>query len=46
MLISEVRGWHYFISWDNPLPADSSAMLQSLSELGRLVSYRQKQVSL
>jgi hypothetical protein len=42
MLISEVKGWHYFISWDNPVPADSSAMLQSLCKLGRLTKLQTK----
>jgi len=36
MLISEVQGWHYFISWDNPAPADSSAILKSLGKLGKV----------
>lgn len=36
MLMSEVKGWHYFISWDNPVPANSSAMLASLRLLGRV----------
>jgi hypothetical protein len=36
MLISEVQGWHYYISWDNPLPADSSAILRALRKLGRV----------
>ena len=36
MLISEIKGWHYYISWDNPTPADSSAILKALGKLGRL----------
>jgi len=36
MLISEVQGWHYFISWDNPVPADSSKMLRALKKLGKV----------
>ncbi len=36
MLISEVRGWRYFISWDNPQPADSSSMLKDLERLGKV----------
>lgn len=42
MLISEVKGWHYFISWDNPVPENSSAMLQSLGELGKLSTLQTK----
>jgi hypothetical protein len=36
MLISEVRGWHWAITWDNPVPADSSAILHVLGKLGRV----------
>lgn len=36
MLISEVKGWHYFISWDNPVPANSSAMIGALRDLGKV----------
>ena len=42
MLISEIRGWHWVITWDNPLPADSSAMLAALRSLGRLTSVQTK----
>ena len=42
MLISEVKGWHYFISWDNPNPADSRTMLQSLGRLGKLTRLQTK----
>jgi len=42
MLISEVKGWRYYISWDNPVPANSSAMLQSLGKLGRLTRLQTK----
>ena len=36
MLISEINKWHWVISWDNPLPADSSGMLKALARLGNL----------
>jgi hypothetical protein len=36
MLVSEVMGWHYYISWDNPVPANSSAILNSLKSLGKV----------
>ena len=42
MLISEIKGWHYYISWDNPTPADSSAILKALGKLGRLTKLRTK----
>ncbi len=42
MLISEIQGWHYFISWDNPVPADSSAMLNALRALGKVTRLRTK----
>lgn len=38
MLISELKGWHWAITWDNPIPADSSAMLAALSALGNLTA--------
>lgn len=34
MLLSEIQGLHYLISWDNPQPADSSSMLRALRKLG------------
>jgi hypothetical protein len=42
MLISEIQGWHYFISWDNPVPADSSAMLKALGALGKITKLQTK----
>jgi len=36
MLLSEIQGWHYFITWDNPVPANSSAMLKALEALGHV----------
>ena len=42
MLISEIKGWHYMISWDNPVPADSSSMLKSLGKLGRVTEIQTK----
>jgi hypothetical protein len=42
MLISEIKGWHYFISWDNPIPADSSAMLKALGALGKVTVMQPK----
>ncbi len=42
MLISEVKGWHYFISWDNLVPADSSAILAVLGTLGNVTSLKTK----
>jgi hypothetical protein len=42
MLISEIKKWHYFISWDNPLPADSSSMLSALRALGKVTTLQTK----
>jgi hypothetical protein len=42
MLISDIKGWHYFISWDNPKPADSSAMLSALRDLGKVTTLQTK----
>jgi hypothetical protein len=42
MLISEVKGWHYYISWDNPVPANSSAMIKALAALGKVSSLKTK----
>jgi hypothetical protein len=36
MLYSEMKGWHWIITWDNPVPADSSAMVTALSALEKL----------
>lgn len=42
MLVSEILGWYYIISWDNPVPADSSAMLKALKALGRVTPLQTK----
>jgi len=35
VLLAEIaQRWPYYISWDNPKPADSSAMLEALRKLG------------
>jgi hypothetical protein len=36
MLLSELYGWHYVISWDNRVPANSTAMLKALAKLGNV----------
>lgn len=38
MLISDLNKWHFIITWDNPVPADSSAMLRALKKLGRVTT--------
>ena len=42
MLYSEIRKWHWAISWDNPLPADSSGMLNGLASLGNVTTIQTK----
>jgi hypothetical protein len=42
MLYSEMKGWHSIITWDNPVPADSSAMVTALSALGKLTKVQTK----
>ena len=42
MLFSEIQGWHYFISWDNPFPPDSSTMLKALAKLGKVTKLHTK----
>jgi len=42
MLISELRGWQWLITWDNPIPANSSAMLAALGNLGRVTQVQTK----
>lgn len=42
MFVSKKNGWHYFISWDNPQPADSRSMLAALGGLGRVTSLETK----
>lgn len=36
MLLSEIHGWYWAITWDNPRPANSSAMLAGLKRIGRV----------
>jgi hypothetical protein len=42
MLISEIKGTPYYISWDNPVPADSSEMLRALKKLGHVTKLHLK----
>lgn len=35
-------GWHWVITWDNPKPANSSALLGALSALGKLTQVQTK----
>jgi hypothetical protein len=42
MLISELNGWHYIITWDNPVPANSSAILSALNALGNVTTLNTK----
>jgi hypothetical protein len=42
MLISKVQGRYYFISWDNPVPPDSSAILKALEALGKVTRLQTK----
>jgi hypothetical protein len=42
MLISEIRGWQWAITWDNPIPPDSSKMLRALSGLGKVTRVNTK----
>jgi hypothetical protein len=42
MLYSEIKGWHWIITWDNPVPADSSAIVAALSALGKLTKVQTK----
>ena len=42
MLLSELYGWHYIITWDNPLPANSSAILTALQALGKVTPLNTK----
>lgn len=41
-LISEVKSWHWLITWDNPRPADSSSMLSALDGRGKVIVVRTK----
>jgi hypothetical protein len=42
MLYSEIKGWHWMITWDNPVPANSSAIVAALSALGKLTKVQTK----
>jgi hypothetical protein len=42
MYVSELMGWHWAITWDNPVPADSSKMMKQLAKLGRLTRVQTK----
>ncbi len=42
MLPTEFEKWHFIITWDNPVPADSSKMLQALRKLGRVTPVNTK----
>jgi len=42
MLISEIKGWHYIITWDNPVPASSATMLSTLKKLGKISTIETK----
>ena len=42
MLISEIKGWHWAITYDNPMPANSTALLAALKKLGRLTAVQTK----
>jgi hypothetical protein len=41
-LVSEVKKWHWVITWDNPVPADSSKMRSALGRLGKLTPLQTK----
>lgn len=42
MLYSEIRGWHWAITWDNPIPSDSTIILKALGELGKITEVSTK----
>lgn len=42
MLLSEIRRWHWAITWDNAHPADSSSMLKALGRLGKITKTQTK----
>ena len=46
MLISEIRGWHWAITWDNAYPADSSTMFRALGRLGHVTKTQTKTTAL
>lgn len=42
MLISEVKKWHWLITWDNANPPTSSSMITALKKLGKLTFVQTK----
>ena len=38
----QLREWHWAITYDNPLPANSSSMIEALSALGELTRVQTK----
>ena len=42
MAESDIKKWHWAITWDNPFLADSSSMLAALSKLGVLTAVQTK----
>ena len=42
MAVQQAKKWHYFISWDNPDPADSRTMLRDLRALGTVTQLQTK----
>lgn len=37
MLYSEIRGWQWLITWDNPTPANSTTLKSALRGLGSVI---------
>jgi hypothetical protein len=42
MSFQKAKKWHYFISWDNPYPADSRTMLRDLRCIGAVTRLQTK----
>lgn len=42
MTKTDIKKWHWAITWDNPFPADSSSMIAALSKLGSLTAVQTK----
>lgn len=42
MLISEIKNWHWAISWDNAQPPNSASMIKALQALGTLTEVQTK----
>lgn len=42
MLLSQINKWHWLITWDNPVPANSSTMLKELGKLGAITPLQAK----